>query len=350
MYNDPTFELSNAERVMVHMVLAQIKYQFGLRNGDKQSQEESSRHYTYSLSFYYDLLMSHKLEDVQAMALISVHLRNFSKPGAALSMVRKTLDMALELGLHRSTKAWNEDPKTDALEIEMRKRVFWTIYLLHVHVSGKLGRPMPLRMDDIDVEFPEPINDNLPNEPPRCSFLVGIQGIKCSALLGHMYASVYAVRRDPNAHESIVKRLDEMLRDWKANVPAELSDPNQCPDESKVFALYVQFWEAEYQLLLHHPAICLSSDPEWAANDASVCLTAANYMLKVVEQLRQLNSLDLPWINVTVYLAAMFTTLFVQSTRVTHISLLEMEKLRRDMAIWLEIMGDIGVKLGKFRL
>jgi hypothetical protein len=46
----------------------------------------------------------------------------------------------------------------------MRKRTFWGLLTVQTKVSGKLGRPMPLRLDDFDVELPEPIDDELLSE------------------------------------------------------------------------------------------------------------------------------------------------------------------------------------------
>lgn len=329
------------------MMLAHLKYQLGQRNQDRGSTEEAHAHYRFSLGLYYDLQTSHKLEDVQSMALICIHMRNFTRPGAAWIMTRVAFEEALELGLHRSAKAWSEESSMSSLEIETRKRVFWTLHGLNVHLSGKLGRPMPIRMEDVDIEFPEPVNDNMPNEPAKCSFLVGIQACKICALLSQMYSSVYAVKRDPLAHEQTVRRLEEMLHQWRGEIPQEISDPSRCKEENRVFAQYVQFWDAEFQLLLHHPAICLSTNPDFVTQNSNICNMAATKMLQVVEQLRQLNSLDLPWINVTVYIAAIFTALFVQSQRQEPIQQIEMEKLQRDMAIWLDIMGEIGKLLGK---
>lgn len=328
------------------MVLAQIQYQFGQRNKEPSSVYEAAQHLRYSLGFYYEMMRSHQLEDLQALALICVQLRNFTKPGSAWIVTRRTLDVALELGLHRSAKAWGEDGRLDSNEIETRKRVFWTLHGLHVHLSGKLGRPMPFRLEDVDIEFPEPVSDAMPGEPAKCSFLVGVQVCKLTSLFSQMYSGVYTVRRDPSQHETTVKRLEEYLEKWRSDLPHELSDPSHCEGEQKVCALYIQFFDAEFQLLLHHPAVCLSSNPSFVEWNSNICLMAATKMLQVLEQLKAFNSLDLPWINLTVYLSGIFTTLFVQSQRQEPISLIEMEKLRRDMSIWLDIMGELGRILG----
>ena len=78
------------------------------------------------------------------------------------------LGLAIELGLHRSASAWQGDAaESDPHIIEMRKRIFWSLLVIHVSLSGKLGRPMPLRMEDFDIEIREIVADNLPGERPE---------------------------------------------------------------------------------------------------------------------------------------------------------------------------------------
>lgn len=84
----------------------------------------------------------------------------------------------------------------------MRKRVFWTLHGLYAGLSGKLGRPISLRSQDIGVEFPEPIYDNLPSETQMtkfrgCSFRVGIHACKIMALFPEMYSTMYCIEKSP---------------------------------------------------------------------------------------------------------------------------------------------------------
>ena len=196
---DPNFTPTASETVMVHMMLATIKYQIAARNSQQSSlMDESHAHYQYACSFYKDLLLGqHQLADVQALAMICHHLRNFPKPGAAWIMTSITYLFALELGLHRSVKNWSDTAsKLSELEIEMRKRIFWTINALQISLAGKLGRPMPISNDDIDVEFPEPMNDCLPGEEAslspfhQCSFRIGIQIAKYTVLELDLYKTI----------------------------------------------------------------------------------------------------------------------------------------------------------------
>ncbi|OCK83397.1 hypothetical protein K432DRAFT_347212 [Lepidopterella palustris CBS 459.81] len=353
IWHDDKFAPSSAEIVMVHMMLAILKYQISVRNRNDTMLEESHKHYRYSLSFFQDLLASHTLQDVQALALICIHLRNFPKPGAAWIMSWTTFAVAIELGLHRSAKVWAETaPKRDLHEVEMRKRVFWTLYALNVGLSGKLGRPMPIRMEDVDVEFPEPVDDYIPHQEDtlskfhKCSIQVGIQTAKVIVLFGEMYSTVYAVRQPPNTYEETVRRLEAGIRSWRDQLPPELSPGFRANQESYIFALYLQFWDQEFQLLLHHPAICRSTNPVVMKSNLDICLKASTEMLHNVNELRKFKSLDIPWINCTVYIAAIFTTLFVHSQRKENMTTADMNKLRHDMNLWLDVMGECGELLG----
>lgn len=351
--NEPGFQPTPAETVNVHMMLATLKYQISARNGDPSMMDQAHKHYRYSLSFFPQLLHGHKWQDVQALAMVCHHMRNFPKPGAAWIMVSTTFLLAIELGLHRSTKAWADSNKMDKLEIEMRKRIFWTLHALSTNLSGKLGRPMALTVEDIDVEFPEPVNDCLPGEDAnltpfrKCSFQVGIQIAKYTVWSLELFRTIYAVRSSPQMYEQTVRRLEDGINQWREEIPAELSDPTRASQEDYIFALYLEFWDLEYQLLVHHPAVCRSTNPEFINSNLDKCLAAAQKMLLNCNEMIKIRSLDIPWINAVVYIAAIFTTLFISFQRKDSMTSVDMTKLRSDMSQWVDVMGVCGSLLGK---
>lgn len=346
---DPNFTPTAPETVMVHMMLATIKYQIAARNSRQSSlMDESHVHYQYACSFYKDLLLGqHELADVQALAMICHHLRNFPKPGAAWIMTSMTYLSVLELGLHRSVKNWT-DPgtKLSELEVEMRKRVFWTMNALQVNLAGKLGRPMPISNDDIDVEFPEPMNDCLPGEEAslsvfhQCSFRVGIQIAKYTVLEVELYKTIYAVRYTTRSYVDTLKRLEASIQQWKDELPYELRDPTRASPDDHIFSLYLEYWYQAYQLLLHHPAVCRSTDPAILSSNLDKCMEASQKMLHNCTEMMQKKSLDIVWINTVVYIAAVFTTLFISSMRKDLLTPVDMTRLKGDMAAWITVLGE----------
>lgn len=350
--NREDYSPTAAETVMVHMVLAVINFQFSVRNGVENARKDSMSHYHYALSFIPELVTGHKLEDIQALTLICSQLRNQPRPGAAWMFTNVVMGLAIESGLHRSAKAWqgtavNQDPH----HLEMRKRIFWSLLVFHVHVSGKLGRPMPLRMEDFDIEFPEPVDDCVPEEAnlpewKKCSWRAGCEGFKLLKIMMRVYATIYSIK-STGQYETNIKTLEKELDDFQAQVPVELRGGGETVEEDRVSALYLDMSVAECQLLLHHPSLCRSASPQTTSSNLDICLNWSSRLLESAKQLKTLKSLDTTWYYSTDFLAAIFTTLFAWTERRDQMTSTDLQSLRHDMDEWLDVMGDVGILLGK---
>lgn len=341
-----------AETVMVHMVIAIMKFQYYCRNGADQMRSESMSHYHYALSFIPDLITGHTLQDIQALVVICSQLRNQPRPGAAWMFTNAVFGLVVEVGLHRSASNWQGSAaERDSHTIEMRKRIFWTVLLLHVNISGKLGRPMPIRLEDFDIEIPEAEADNMPEERNlskwrKCSFRAAIHGFKLLKILMQVYSTLYSIRSGPEPYDMSVQNIDKQLDNFREQVPAELSCGPATVEEDRCPALYLQLSEEIIRLVLHHPSLCRSTSPQLMADNLDVCLDASSKLLYASTQLRYLKSLDTTWMQTTDFLAAIFTTLFVYTQRQDQISSADLQRLRQDMAAWLDVMGDAGNLLG----
>lgn len=343
---------SAAESVMVHMVMSLVSFQYTTRNSNPQQRNQDFKHWFYSLSLVPRLIKGHTLADMQGLTLICAQLRAFPRPGACWMFTNTVLGLAIELGLHRSVTAWKgataqQDPHT----IEMRKRIFWSLMLMHVPVSGKLGRPMPLRPEDFDIEIPEEIPDNLPDESHfddwrKCSFRAGKWGFVLLRVQMKVYSSIYSIGSTSASYEASVKQLEAQLKETVASFPPELSGGPETKDEDRVSALYLQLQATGCQLLIHHPALCRSPFPQVMSDNIDACLDASNKMLSVASQLKQLKSLDstLYW-NMD-FLASMFTMLFAYTERADRLNMADLQRLRQDMKGWLDVMGFVGNLLG----
>jgi hypothetical protein len=360
-YDDPNFRPTTAQTVTVHMLFAIMFFQYATRNYEdtvQQSQltSQSNMHYHYSLSMFYQLCCSHTYQDVQALSLICIHLRNFPKPGASWILTSITLSLAIELGMHRSVKRWAPEQTPNALDIEMRKRTFWSIYIIHVTLSGKLGRPMPLRTEDFDVELPEPIEDDMISEAGidasktgKCIHSIGLTAWKIGPLYAELYSTIYAVKRTPETYIQTVNNLEAKLRAWTESHPSDLvkgqSGFNE--QEGRVFALYLQMWTLEFRMLLRHPSVSMTLDPHFNAESMKICSDSARQMLNIVVQLQKFKSLDTTWYNTSVYVMAITLTLFTQWEKRNETTAADLATLRAEMDAWLDVMGEMGALLGR---
>lgn len=348
-----SYQPSSAESVMVHMVLAILMFQFSARNGNEQARQDSMAHYQYAVSFVPDLITGHKLEDIQALVLICALLRNQPRPAAAWMFTNFVMGLAIESGLHRSAKAWQGSRADfpDAHHLEMRKRTFWTLLLYHVNLSGKLGRPMPLKPEDFDIEMPEPLadtdaSDGSSTKPKECSFSVAIEGYKLCRIAMMIYSTIYAVKSN-GQYEANVRKLDKELADVEAQLPLQFKVGPSTKDEDRVNSLYIEMCIAELRLLVHHPSLCGSAAPQIMQSNLNVCLEWSGRLLNSATSLKELKSLDTTWLTTTNFLAAIFTTLFAFTERRDQITSAELQKLRQDMDAWMEVIKEVSMLLGR---
>ncbi|KAI1330778.1 fungal-specific transcription factor domain-containing protein [Xylariaceae sp. FL0255] len=95
------------------------------------------------------------LDDVRAMYLTAVALNEMNMKSAAWIWLGKAVRGAQDLDLHLET---GMHPRVGA---DMRRRVWWAIYVLDRTLSFDLGRPFAIDDDDCDVALPEPVDDHL---------------------------------------------------------------------------------------------------------------------------------------------------------------------------------------------
>ncbi|KAL2261944.1 hypothetical protein VTK26DRAFT_2952 [Humicola hyalothermophila] len=355
IYDDPNFKPSVPELVIVHMVFSTIYFQYGIRNREEpqkhaQLNELSNKHYHFALSKFFDLAISQTLTAVQALAMIVSHTRNFPKPGCSSLIAKYAFMKAIELNLHRAVKIPGGGT---TLEYEIRKRVWWAILAVLSTLNGRLGRPMPISLEEFDVDFPIAINDEYLGEDGildsskigQCSYSVGLMGFKVTPLYMEMYSKIYGVRRDPSRYTQVVQQLEEAMRKLTDNLPDELK-VEKCQQGSQLFALYTQAFCLEFYLCLRHPSVCMTDDPKVLAENTRICEETARKLLKVVRSLLKMKSLDTTWYQLAVYVAAIFSVLVAHWQRRHEMTAFELGTLREEMSQWLNIIAEIGRLLG----
>ncbi|ORY55922.1 fungal-specific transcription factor domain-containing protein [Pseudomassariella vexata] len=352
LYDDPSFKPSVAEVVMIHMVFASIYLQYGIRNRENPEQrvrlnDLSNQHYHFALSKWFDLATSRTFADLQSLTIIALHTRCFPKPDCCSMLITYCLSFATELGLHRAVKKPGEGTN---LENEMRKRVFWTILCIAVTLNGRTGRPMPIRLQEIDCDFPELIPDELLSKDGvdtsttgKCIYEVGVAGFKISAILLDIFANLYCARRDYADYVNIVEELEARIRRWEEDF-AELLKSTE--SDNPVLPLYAEGMIHVVQLCLRHPSVAMTNDPKVMAENTRSCEQTAKAMLNNVYRLYKLKSLDTTWYALAVWVAAIFSQLVACWERRHETTHEEVEELRFDMNKWLAILAEGGSLMG----
>ncbi|KAK5661387.1 hypothetical protein OQA88_11286 [Cercophora sp. LCS_1] len=128
------------------------------------------------------------LDDARAMALITIVLNEVNLKSAAWMWLGNAVRVAQDIGLHSESGPW------PVVEGEMRRRTWWTIYILDRSLSLELGRPTLIEDSDCDVSLPAGVDDHfihdngmlVPNgaEPLTHSLLAIIHVVRSYTALG----------------------------------------------------------------------------------------------------------------------------------------------------------------------
>ncbi len=70
-------------------------------------------------------------------------------------------------------------------------------------------------------------------------------------------------------------------------------------------------------------------------------------MLRIIDQVYRLKSLDTTWYGLAVYVTAIFSTLVSHWERRHEANAAEVQALRGDMDMWLRILAETGDLMGK---
>ncbi len=88
-------------------------------------------------------------EFVQTLLLIAFYLQGLNSANAAFSFYGLAMRSALIQGLHRNISFISPEEK------EKRKRLWWTVFVMDNIWCANLGHPIHVRIEDIDVDYPE---------------------------------------------------------------------------------------------------------------------------------------------------------------------------------------------------
>ena len=95
------------------------------------------------------------LDNARAFFLVSLALNELNLKSTSWTWLGTAVRCAQDMDLHLETGA------RSVIEADMRKRVWWAIYILDRTLSLELGRPFAIDDADCDVTLPEPCDDHL---------------------------------------------------------------------------------------------------------------------------------------------------------------------------------------------
>ncbi|KOS37344.1 hypothetical protein ACN38_g11873 [Penicillium nordicum] len=221
-----------ARTAIVLMIIAvstlYVEMRPGGMPGGRGERLESER--WYAASKYMSSLESGppRLETIQARLGQCLYLLSSSRANECWYSFGTTMQIVTALGLHRKGPAKASNNGCSHLELELRRRIFWSVYTLDKYLSIMFGRPRLLHDEDIDQELPEETNDEdlLEEDPTRRTgstdsmMIASVLHYRLGRILGDISRQLYSINthsRDSPIETAI--RLTSELEKWKETVP-----------------------------------------------------------------------------------------------------------------------------------
>lgn len=140
---------------LVYSVMA-VGVLFSMDKSERLGFKDASEGYKYFVAArkLIDIADARDTYAIQSIVMMIIFLQCSARLSTCYSYIGVALRSALRAGLHRKV-AYNFNP----IELETRKRLFWTIRKMDIYVNAMLGLPRSIAEEDFDQELPEEIDD-----------------------------------------------------------------------------------------------------------------------------------------------------------------------------------------------
>ncbi|KAI0024666.1 fungal-specific transcription factor domain-containing protein [Xylariomycetidae sp. FL0641] len=278
----PVQELATPERFGLFKLY--MIYAIGstlLQLTDKHNTTSPESYYMSALQHIFAARESRTTQNIEAMTLLVLfHLRSASSHGIWY-MIGLAMRTCIDLGLHSK----RNEVRLDGYTVQMRRRLFWSVYSLERTIAISLGRPLSIPDRQIDVDLPQDDSRRGSREgslsptrtitPRRPSLSLAIALFEVRRIESRIQTSIYRTDKPLSSLTAKIGPLHAALEAWKASLadrfhPGELTYP------------LLHYHRAVRLLLQPFLAVLPPTDPYHAA-----CLRAAGAVCQAHKRLHQ---------------------------------------------------------------
>lgn len=232
--------IGRARAAIILIVLAIATAHEDKASGDFQLDEKASMEHIDTLFTAASALVQQEtasptLESAQARLMQVLYLLTTSRFNQAWYEFGIAVQLISALSLHRKQKVRRGHANQDYVVAELRKRTFWSAYILDKYLGVIFGRPRHYNDEDIDQDAPDRVNDEdmspagvdpgLGRRRDRkdCSIDALIHHATIASILSDAARSVYSIKQTSQQDRiAAAHRLGEELRQWRAGLPPHL--------------------------------------------------------------------------------------------------------------------------------
>ncbi|EWC44167.1 hypothetical protein DRE_06992 [Drechslerella stenobrocha 248] len=275
--------------------IAQLFLVFSIASSQSETRN-TAEHESFTRQWQYALeaiMLEPSLESLQCLVLAQLYCMSIGDDSRLNQYKSLTVGTALRLGLNRDQKKFGVTP----LQLEMRKRAFWCVYLLDAFSAAMLGLPTLIKDSDVSVDYPADIDDEyvcesgfLPTMPGDHTKISGALALfRGSRILAKVLSTVYAAKPDAKQSYKDLQRLEEELDTWKTNLAPHLrlEFVNGMPATNIVHSRSPLLVFAYYyiRILIHRSTV--GSNSNSSAGSVHAVVESSNRMFQIVKLLEE---------------------------------------------------------------
>lgn len=302
---------------------------------DNDSLEDDGFNYFLEARKLIDITNVGDISLIQTIVMMIMYLQCLARLSTCYLYIGIAMRSALKEGLHRNLLIFQSSKRRlDPIEVDTRKRLFFTIYKMDIYINSLLGLPVSVNEDEFDQELPEDLDDenvtrgsyNFEEQSGRLSSSAcANHHTKLMIVMSHVVKELYPIKvkgtsgkRDGTGIHERVNKLEIELQNWLDNLPPELkpTDPSDSqsgkdiPERFVLANFYLHLAFLNCLIMLYRPFIhYISSEPAGTTDPKSLirgrnCIKVARMVVKLANKMIDKNLL------VGTYWFSMYTIFF----------------------------------------
>ncbi|KAF9008701.1 fungal-specific transcription factor domain-containing protein [Cyathus striatus] len=255
-------------------------------------------YYERALILQYISHASIQVSHVQCFILLSSFLCSVNCLPQAWILIGQAVRAGQDLGLHRSPRRL----LITSIEKEMRRKIWWGVYILDRMLALALGRPLGVNDSDCDVEMPIEVDDEyLPDyfsgaqmtQRPAPLMTGSIALIRLYEIAGRVLREVYALdtckdHLEPEKKADLqrtVESLDNELTQWLDELPIIFKSQSQNDEQVSMGAVLCSHY---YSVLttLHRNLLPVKRDQPVTAKSTIKAVSSARSCIRLAPSMK----------------------------------------------------------------
>ncbi|KAL4892926.1 fungal-specific transcription factor domain-containing protein [Aspergillus ambiguus] len=206
---------------------------------------------------------------VQALLLLSNYAQKRNKPNTGWNFLGLAVRMAMSLGLHKEFPGW----KISLLQREIRRRLWWGVYIFDSGAAKTFGRPILLPEDSVmDSKQVLNIHDDALTAttttlPPEVNGPTLYSGMIAQAKFHLLTNSVYQrLISTPSLTPEETLSLQKPMEEWYNNLPDYFKTPPPTTSQADPFTLVrnrLMWRDWNLRVLLYRPILLRWASRRW---------------------------------------------------------------------------------------